>query len=384
MIVHGPYPVGEPRVAREAAAARSAGFEVDVVAMRRKGEPARENVDGVEVVRLPLERRRGAGVAGILLEYVGFTLLASAAVAKREFGRRYDIVQVHNPPDFLIAAAFVPRLAGARVVLDVHDLSPHMFGSRFRAGRATTAARRALLGVQSVATRFADAVLTVHAPYGRELVRQGVPEDKVTVVMNTLDERLLPAARASEPGLFRIVYHGTVTRPYGLGLLVDAAGRLRDEGVLYRVELYGEGDAVAELRGQVAAAGLEDRFEVSGTYLPHEETLARVAGASVGVIPNLPGELNRFALSSKLFEYVALGIPVVCADLPTLREHFSAEEVLFFRAGDADSLAEALLAVARKPEAAAERAERARQRYEDYRWPVQAARYTSVLERLVS
>ena len=90
--------------------------------------------------------------------------------------------------------------------------------------------------------------------------------------------------------------------------------------------------------------------------LPHREVLERVAGASVGVVPNRPIPLNRFALSSKLFEYVALGIPAVVSDLPTLREHFSPQEVCFFRPGDATALAEALLAVARDPQAAATRA----------------------------
>ena len=70
---------------------------------------------------------------------------------------------------------------------------------------------------------------------------------------------------------------------------------------------------------------------LSGRYLPQAEVLAAVQSAHVGVIPNLSSRLNRFALSSKMFEYVALGVPVVSADLPTIREHFSDEEVLFFR-----------------------------------------------------
>ena len=81
---------------------------------------------------------------------------------------------------------------------------------------------------------------------------------------------------------------------------------------------------------------------LSGGFLSQEEVLSRVRSASVGVIPNLPTPLNRFALSTKLFEYVALGVPVVAADLPTIREHFSDEEVLFFRRRRRRSLASAL------------------------------------------
>jgi glycosyltransferase involved in cell wall biosynthesis len=381
MVVHGPYPVGEPRVAREAAVAVAEGFEVEVVAMRRAGEPGRTTVEGVRVVRLPLSHRRDHGLAGMVLEYLGFTLAATTAVAGKHVHRRYDVVHVHNPPDFLVASALLPRLLGARVILDVHDLSAHMFGSR--SGRGGPTAQTILRGIQRLAARSAHAVLTVHEPYRQELAAQGVDAGKITVVMNTLDERLLPDPAPAPGNGVRIVYHGTITPSYGLDLLVEAAARLRDE-LAFEVELYGEGDAVETVRAAVVAAGLADRFHVGGSYLPHREVLARVAEASVGVIPNLPSELNRFALSSKLFEYVMLGIPVVSADLPTLRAHFSHDEVRFFRAGDAGSLAEAIADVIGDPRSAAARAGRARRRYEEYRWPVQAGRYAAVLRRLTA
>jgi glycosyltransferase involved in cell wall biosynthesis len=122
--------------------------------------------------------------------------------------------------------------------------------------------------------------------------------------------------------------------------------------------------------------------KASGRVLPHRDVLERVHGASVGVVCNLPIELNQAALPSKLFEYVALGIPVVSADLPAIREYFSPDEVLFFRAGDAHALATALREVATHPEAARMRAAAARRRYEEYRWQANAERYAALLERL--
>ena len=127
MLVHGPYPVGETRAAREALAAVEAGWEVDVIAMRRPGEPCEEIVDGVRVFRLPLSHTRGVGAFAMAREYVGFTVMASVKLAALTWRRRYRIVHVHNPPDFLILAALVPRLLGARVILDIHDVSSELF-----------------------------------------------------------------------------------------------------------------------------------------------------------------------------------------------------------------------------------------------------------------
>ena len=376
MVVHGPYPIGEPRVAREAQVALDEGFEVDVVAMRRVGEPSREHIDGVRVIRLPLSHRRGSGLTRLLGEYVAFTGLSCAVVARR----RYDIVQVHNPPDFLLLAGLVPKLLGAKLIFDVHDLSPDMFAMRFGERRVARAADRALRLIERAAAGVADHVLTVHDPYRLELIDRGVRADKVAVVMNSLDERLLPSGPQSEDDVpFRIVYHGTVTPSYGVSLVVEAVAKVASDIPGLQLDILGEGDAVEPIRRRAEELGLSDRVNVNGTYLAQREVLQRVSGAAVGVIPNLPTRLNRFALSTKLFEYVALGIPVVSADLPTIRAHFSSEEVFFFSAGNAVSLAEALIEVAHNPEVAADKASAAHRRYGEYRWPIQAQRYADIL-----
>jgi glycosyltransferase involved in cell wall biosynthesis len=379
MVVHGRYP--EPRVAREAAAARNAGYEVEVVAIRRPGESSNDVMDGVPVLRLPVRHVAGGGIGRMIFEYFAFAALAAGVLGTRSISHRYDVVHVHNPPDFLIVSAVLPRLLGSRVIFDIHDRSPDMFSMRFP-GRLGTRASVVLGRVERLATALADAVVTVHDPYLRELLANGVPADKATVVMNTLDERLLPPPKPRGRGPFRVVYQGTVTPHYGVHLLVDALAEAVRQGLDARLEILGAGDSVPDLQRRAVALGLSGRVQIEGTYLPHKTVLERVNAASAGVIPNMPIPLNRFALSQKLFEYVVMGVPVVSAALPTIREYFSDEEVLFFEPGSADSLAEALLEVAGDPQAAESRAVRARRRYRHYRWDVNARKYIEILDRL--
>jgi glycosyltransferase involved in cell wall biosynthesis len=383
MVLHGNYPA-DPRVARETRAAKRAGFEVDVVAMREPGRPAREEVDGVTVHRLRVSRSRGAGRLRFFGEYVAFTGLAAVHLAWLALRRRPGIVQVHNPPDFLVAAALLPKALGARVVLDIHDLSSDMFAMRFGDSRAAHVAQRLLARLERLACRTADVVVTVHEPYREELGRRGIDSDRVLVVLNSLDETRLPedvSRPARDP--FRIAYHGTVTPHYGLAVVLDAFALLPEHLSSARLQIVGGGDAVPELTARAEALGVSARVELTGVELPHDEVLTRIAGASVGVIPNLPSRLNRFALSTKLFEYVVLGIPVVVSDLPTLRRHFSSEEVEFFRAGDARALMDALVRVADDYDAALARAAAARDRYrKSYDWERQSGRYTRMLELL--
>jgi glycosyltransferase involved in cell wall biosynthesis len=381
-IVHSDFPA-DPRVLRAVRVALDEGWEVDVLATRQPGERASELVEGARVTRLPIAHRRGAGALHVAAEYLGFTLMAAAHASVLAVRRRYTAVHVHNPPDFLIAAATVPKLFGATVFFDVHDLSDDIFSMRFGARPGAALFDRGLRLVESAATRLADFVITVHEPYRRELASRGVPPEKTTVVMNTVDERLLPSARPAGRGGdgFCVAYHGTVTPPYGVSLLVKAVAKVAAEVPDVQLDIYGDGDAVPDIEALADELGVADRVRLSGGYLPQAEVLERVQHASVGVIPNLPVRFNRMALSTKLFEYVALGVPVVSADLPSIREHFADSEVLFFGAGDADALAKALVDTWRDREAASARAQLALRRYESYRWPAQARRYAELLDR---
>ena len=261
MVVHGWYPLGEGRVVNEARAALDAGWQVDVVAMRKPGEPAEELVHGATVFRLPLSHEWGGGAVAVAREYFGFTVLAAAKVATLMKRRRYAVVHVHNPPDFLVLAAVAPRLLGARVVFDIHDFAPELFAMRFGSRRGFGLARGILQGVERLATRFATAIVTVHDPYRRALEARGVPAEKITVVLNSLDERLVPVAAPPQDRSndFRVVYHGTITPHYGIVLLIEAVAQIVDEVPNLRVEIYGDGDSLPAVRARVSELGLSDR-----------------------------------------------------------------------------------------------------------------------------
>jgi glycosyltransferase involved in cell wall biosynthesis len=383
MLLHGGFPM-EVRVAAEVRAAVAAGFDVDVLALRRPGEPAYEVAEGARVFRLPVSHEHGSGVLQVMREYLGFTFLAGVKALQLTLRRRYGIVQVHNPPDFLLAAAIVPRLLGSRVILDVHDLASDMFEMRFEGRRGVGVGDRLLRTLERYAVRNVDAVLTVHEPYRQELIVRGARPEDVTVVLNTLDDRVLPPLDGvEETEEFRVVYHGTVTPHYGVGLLIGAGAHVVGSIPNLRLEIYGEGDALEGVLARARELGIADRL-TSQRILPQREVLRSIRGAAAGVVPNLPTRLNRFALSTKLFEYVALGIPVVCADLPTIRSYFSSDEVLYFRAGDSTALARALRIVAEDPDAAAARADAARARYAEYTWAKNERRYVDLVERLVA
>lgn len=377
MIVHSEYPVGEPRVRREADAAVAAGWDVTVFALASDDAPRTESIDGVTVVRSSVRRKRDMSAIGLMREYLGFCGATFLMCARFP---RADAVVVANPPDFLVFATLPQRLKGARIVLDVHDLMTDLFENRI--GAAPGSARMRLLRwLERASWRFADSLITVHGPYRDEIESRSGGRVRASVVMNSADPRFFQPRERPEAGPFTVGYHGSVLLRYGVTDLVDAFAVLSAEDPEARLVVLGGGDAVSDLTAAADRAGVADSVEASGRMLTVEQVIARIPGFSVGVIPNRPGGLNRYALSTKLMEYVAVGVPVVSAGLETLRRHFRDDEVLFYEPGDAADLARKLVQADRDRPAMLERAARARRRYEaEYSWERNAQVFLDAIE----
>jgi glycosyltransferase involved in cell wall biosynthesis len=110
---------------------------------------------------------------------------------------------------------------------------------------------------------------------------------------------------------------------------------------------------------------------------------ALLAGADLGIVPSLPESYLQLSLSTKLLEYVAMGIPVIASDLATFRAHFDASALTYVPGGDPDALADAIRKLAADPRAAELQAAAARRQGKPYGWARQAPAYLAVVERLI-
>lgn len=384
MVVHARYPLGETRVEREALALLDAGFEVDVICLRDRGEPARETVDGVAVHRLPVRRLRRGGAAGQLVEYLAFAALAAGRLGRLHRQRRYTVVQVHNPPDFLVFAALWPKLRGARVVLDIHDLMPELFAGRLGVDLGDRRVRP-VLAQERWSCRFADHVITVTEHWRRTLVERGVPTGRTSVVMNLADTRLFhpdgtgPDAPTER---FEVLYHGTFTERYGVDLLVRAADELRHEIPGLHVSLVGDGEHRTDLVGLVDDLGLHGTVSVSEGMVPAALLPVTIAAAHVGVVPNRSNTFTDGILPTKLLEYAAMHTPVVAARTPGVVAYFGDDAVEFFTPGDHRALAAAIRRLHADPERRRRLQAGAAAFSERHRWSNHGTEYATLIDRL--
>ena len=373
---HGYYPQ-DPRVRREAEALVAAGHTVQIICLRDRGEVAHEVVAGVAVTRLPLGHRR-ASMGRYVGEYGAFFVAAASLAGWRHLRRRFDVVQVNTMPDALVFAALIPKMTGARIVLDLHELMPELACSKFGVGPAHPLPRF-LAAVEQGAVRFADRCLAVSGPCLDRYVARGAARCKFTVVMNSPDPTLFapPKGPIVVPagGAPCLISHGTLVERHGFDLLLHALAEL--PGV--QLAILGDGESRPRLQALAVQLGVAERVTFAGV-VPLSQVPARIAGATLGVIANRSDPFMDLVLPTKLLEYVAMGVPAVVARTPAVAAHFGADEVGYFAAGDAADLARtvrALLADPHRRSAMAAKAKAALDRH--WAWPIMAERYVRVV-----
>ncbi|MDQ2944922.1 MAG: glycosyltransferase, partial [Acidobacteriota bacterium] len=135
MVTHSIY-TSDNRVRRYAEALASRGDHVEVFALRRSSNlPRYEVVKGVHIHRVQDRFRKSERTkAGFLYRLLRFFCIVCARLTRRHFQKPYDVLHIHNVPDFLVFAAWYPKLTGARIVLDIHDIIPELFASKFQTG----------------------------------------------------------------------------------------------------------------------------------------------------------------------------------------------------------------------------------------------------------
>jgi len=343
-----------PRVRRSAEALAEEGMSVEVIcAKQRENDRTRDWINGVEVLRVPLRHRRG-GKAWYLLHYLRFLVACSVLLAFRSLTRRYDLVIVHNMPDILVFSALVPRLLGAKVVLDLQDPMPELMQTIFGVQEGS---RSVLLlkALEKLSISFAHAVVTVSETFRKTFFSRSCAAQKICVVMNSPDEGVFalqpPSAARSvtETRPFVVMYHGTLVERHGLGVAVDAVNRVRK--VLPNVELRVYGDRTPYLE-QVLTA-VKDQGHEKWVHYFGSKTLEQIVQAiddcDLGVVPNCSNVFTRINMPTRIFEFLTRGKPVIGPCTPGVREYFPEDSLVFFELGDVADLARKIEYVIRNP-----------------------------------
>src|SRR5438552_6955796 len=389
VVVFSTYPF-DPRSRRGAEALAKERMNVDLVCLMEAGkEPKRETLKGVDILRVPLKRRRG-GIFSYVFQYLAFLLISSAIVAARSLTHGYDLVYVHNMPDFLVLSALIPKIFGAKVILDLHDPMPELMTTIFGL-QPDTLPVRFLKRLERWSIALADSVITVNRACAKLFTSRSCPPQKMNIVMNSPDERIFhlqpPHADAGETNApdkpFVIMYHGSLVERNGLDLAVDALAQVRQSVPNAQLRIYGAYTAfLGRVMDSIRRMGLQQAVQYLGPK-SLEELVGAIEECDVGIIPNRRSIFTELNTPTRIFEYLALGKPVIAPWAPGIHDYFPNGSLVFFELGSVQDLAEKIEYVFSHPTEVAETVRRGQEIYQQHKWPVERLRLTALVARLL-
>jgi glycosyltransferase involved in cell wall biosynthesis len=195
------------------------------------------------------------------------------------------------------------------------------------------------------------------------LVAGGVPEQLVEVVPNGIDpSQFDPGAPKDERPTIACVSRLISTKR--VDLLIRALPQVSKQVPDVQLRIVGVGAEDQPLRALAQSLGVAERVNFLGRVADHREVRKMIEGARVFA---LPSDSEGFGIV--VLEAMASGVPVVCSDIPPLREVTAGQGALLFEPGDSDDLAEKLIALLTDEDLYRGKVAEASSRAQQFAWP---------------
>jgi glycosyltransferase involved in cell wall biosynthesis len=371
------------RVMRYAEALVQDGAAVDAIVLRREGQPREEIVHGVRVIRIQQRRKDERSKWSYLWRIAQFFIRSTLELAQRHLAQPYDLVHVHSVPDFEVFAALLPKLGGAKIILDIHDIVPEFYAAKFGVA-PDSMTFKALQRMERWSASFADHVIVANDLWLEKIATRATRREKCSAFINYPDVAVFHARLRNRcnDGRFVVSYPGTLNWHQGLDIAIRAFAIAHREAPGMEFQIHGEGSAKVELQRLVEELGLEGRVQLHPP-LPLRDIARVMANADLGVVPKRNDAFGGDAFSTKILEFMALGVPVAVSRTRIDSHYFDASLLRFFTPGDAEDLARAMLEAYRHRERSAERAAKAMAYVGENNWGVRKGRYLGIVQRLV-
>jgi glycosyltransferase involved in cell wall biosynthesis len=372
-------------VRREAETLRQAGFETHVICLddpeRGRTQKRNEIISGIVVHRLPLRRVKG-NLTRYMYDYISFAILAALWVTSLHVRNRFDVIQVNTMPDFLVFSTIIPKLLGTRVVAMMYEPTPELWKSRYDSD-----APRILTTIEQLVLAYVDCSCTVTQQLKEVYVARGADASKIKVILNVPEEGFLTLQGDGngcylDPEQFVLICHGAVEERYGHDTILEAVALVKSEIPGIRVRILGKGTYVQQLLRNKKMLGVDDCVDYLG-YLPLAQMVQELRAANVGMVAQKASPYSNLVHTGKMYDYIALGKPVIASRLKAVEAYFGEDALRYFEAGNAQSLAEAIMDLYQNPGKRDALVVNARNLYGEYRWEKQREAYLSLYSEIM-
>jgi glycosyltransferase involved in cell wall biosynthesis len=374
----------DSRVRRYAETLVKRGYRVDAVALRREKLGVNHSVlNGVRVFRVQSRIKNEKSRFDYLAKLILFFVRSMLFLTREHFKEPYDLIHVHSVPDFEVFAALYPKIMGSKVILDIHDIVPEFYASKFNTSQKSLMFK-SLVALERMSAAFVDHVIASNHIWQKRLQGRSVAESKVTTILNFPDTEVFqPKGRTRNDNKFILLYPGTLNYHQGLDIAVRAFSAIKKEAPEAEFHIYGSGDQSEFLKSLVRELGLENEVFFKGSLVV-EQMVRVIENADLGIVPKRKNGFGNEAFSTKILEFMVMGVPVIVPDTEIDTYYFDDKVTKFFRGNDEKSLADAMLLLIKNATIRENLARNASEFVRKYTWDTNQHIYLGLVDSLLN
>jgi len=376
----------DTRILQYATALAERGDIVDVIALRRDDLlPKFEVINGVNVYRIQSRTVDEKGLFTYISRIGRFLLQSSLFLHRKNTERSYDIVHVHNVPDFLVFASISVKLKKIPIILDIHDLLPEFYASKFKISHSSFVFKL-LTFVERWSASFASHIIIANDLWRDRLVARSSQIEKCSVVRNRPDLEIFVAHadKKEKNNKFLLMYPGSLNWHQGLDIAIRAFASISDQIPDAEFHIYGEGSAKASLVLLANELGMQQRVIFHG-LLPSREIARVMATADLAIEPKRAASaFGNEALSTKILEFMSLGVPVIACRTKIHAYYYDDSVIQYYENDSEAELADQILRLKNGPDLCSYFVANAKKYVQENSWNARKGDYLKLVDTLVS
>jgi len=391
LVITNKYYEDDPRPQREVSALIDAGYSVDVVCLKKpkvaKSKHTRDDRMGVRFYSFQMSRKRGSKLRYIL-EYILHFCFVTYMSTRLNLKHRYKLIQVFVMPEALVLACILPKLMGAKILMDWEDPMRELYLSIYRK-RSNSLLLWAISLFEKSSVKLADHIITPNEGFRKAFVKRDVPENKISIVMNSADdsvfnENCVGSHKVLSRTKFTILFSGTIVPRAGLDVAISALKEVVNMLPNTKMVVVGAGkdNYVRECHDLAEQLGLLDHIEFRG-WVKLQELPHIIQEATIGIIPNRATEFTKINFPTRICEYALLKTPMIAPAFSGIMDYLDDKDICFFRPDDHEDLARCVLELLQNPKKRREIAENAYHSCRKLSWSKTKKIYLKVIENLI-
>lgn len=321
-----------------------------------------------------------------ILNTIRFSIPAFFKLQFLNLKGKYDVIIVHTLPELLVFIPLFQKILGSKIILDIRDTSVELFASKWDNGNKKYL-KNIITLLANLSCKFADKLIVASPGFREKLLERKIPEDKITLIFNSADTNIFKFDKDRTfkkiTENLKIIYHGSIADRFGLDIAIKAIAKVKDKIPGTSFDVYGFYDD--EYKNYLEQ--LIDELSVNNVVHLHgrlnlEMIYDKIKDADIGIVPYKDEFFMQLAFSTKLFEYVVSGIPVITSRLKPAEFVFDNDSIFFVQPNNSEQLAEKIIEICFNPEIRKTQVKKGFSNYQKISSQIMKERYLNIIENI--